>query len=483
MAVADTRTNLPGMTQPSSVARSTTSAARPCGADALKALWVSPEARFHCTGLTFDRVTGEAALGYEIVGGGHVLRFTETVQLPAGQSRSEANHAVVMDVLALLHAVAGVSYHKAVAPPVVDLGAHAFTADELAFVTGVYRQGMREFAYANDLPGALAPTLVHAAPASTGPALPDTDPDETLALVPCGGGKDSIVTLESLVRSGHSVVAFAVNPKQWIRDVMAVSGTPTTQARRAIDPALLELNAEGARNGHVPVTAVNSLIAVATALVVGAGAVVMSNEASASSPTVVWRGLEVNHQWAKSIEAERLLASALASRGVPVRYFSLLRHLNEVQIAKLFSHVTGYDESVTSCNRAFTMSAQAGSRWCRDCPKCRFVFLVFAPFFDRARLVVIFGGDVLADATQVEGYRQLLGFDGDRPFECVGDVDESLALLRRVSDDPQWTGTAVVRALRPELDRAVAPAWAEMLWRSAPALAPSHWRKALDAIA
>jgi hypothetical protein len=447
-------------------------------------MWGSPDARFSCSDLAFDRSTGTVSLGYRLSGGGHEFAFTETVRIPVTDALTTERRAVLPSVLALLHAVAGVSYYKAVAPPTIDLGSYRFTAAELAFIEGAYRQGMREFAYTNDLPAALTPRLEHVEPVA--PAAPsaatDPDPGDTVALVPCGGGKDSIVTLEALVRSGCRAVSFAVNPKGWIRAVMAKSGTEVAVAERILDPLLLDLNSVGARNGHVPVTAINSLIAVAAALATGAGAVVMSNESSASIPNLVWQGVEVNHQWAKSLEAERLLAAALDGRGNPVRYFSLLRHLNEVQIAELFSHVSGYDDAVTSCNRAFTTSAAADARWCRDCPKCRFVFLVLAPFIPRARLTAIFGGDVLDDPSQVQGYRRLLGLGGARPFECVGDVDESLALLRRVGESPEWAETAVVRALRPEVTGAVPP-WDDVLGRTASSMAPERWRRALDALA
>jgi hypothetical protein len=128
------------------------------------------------------------------------------------------------------------------------------------------------------------------------------------------------------------------------------------------------------------------------------------------------------------------------------------------------------------------MAAAPGARWCRDCPKCRFVFLVLAPFLDRDRLTAIFGGNVLDDAAQVEGYRRLLGLAGARPFECVGDVDESLALLRRVGNDPQWSDTAVLRALLPGLGDVSTPPWSEVLQRRAPSLAPANWRETLDAL-
>ena len=78
-----------------------------------------------------------------------------------------------------------------------------------------------------------------------------------------GGGKDSIVTLEALRDGGFDPVPFAVNPNWVIDEVFAASGLTALSARRALDPALFALNRAGARNGHIPVTAINSLIAVA----------------------------------------------------------------------------------------------------------------------------------------------------------------------------------------------------------------------------
>jgi hypothetical protein len=262
-----------------------------------------------------------------------------------------------------------------------------------------------------------------------------------------GGGKDSIVTLEALRDGGFDPVPFAVNPNWVIDEVFAASGLTALSARRALDPALFALNWAGARNGHIPVTAINSLIAVGTAVLHGLGPVVMSNERSASDPNLIWNGREVNHQWSKGVVAEGLLRAALTGHaGLVDPYFSLLRTLSELHIAKLFAPVTRYDTVMTSCNAAFKLH-DPSARWCGHCPKCRFVFLALAPFVARDRLVNIFGADLLDDAAQVPGYLEIFGIDAHKPFECVGEVEESVVALGLLRADPQWRATAVVRAL------------------------------------
>ncbi|WP_408650243.1 hypothetical protein [Jatrophihabitans sp.] len=453
---------------------------------------------FSCSALHWDASSGEVALEYVLSGGsGEAITFTERVRFPApphepSQPRREAFHAV----LRLLHAVAGVSYFKAAAPPAIDLAAARFTAAELAYLRGVYLHGMREFAYQNDLPSVLETRFVAAG------AEPVPDPDapagsplapgasdarwhsgDARPLVPCGGGKDSIVSTEAMIRSGRDPVAFAVNPNHIIDSVVATSGLEPLTVTRRLDPYLFQLNRWGAYNGHVPVTAVNSLIAVACAILHGLGPVVMSNESSASSPNLRWRDEPVNHQWSKSAEAEQALQAALRSRlGVDGLYFSLLRHLNEMQIAQLFCRTTAYDDVLTSCNNAYTIDRPATRRWCRDCPKCRFVFLALAPFAGVERMVRIFGANLLEDEAQVPGYRALLGIGTFKPFECVGEIEESQAAVVRLAELPPWRETAVIRQLLPEVNPGL-PSWSEVLGRRGPSYAPDSFLRSLDALA
>jgi hypothetical protein len=178
----------------------------------------------------------------------------------------------------------------------------------------------------------------------------------------------------------------------------------------------------------------------------------MSNESSASVPNLEWRGRPVNHQWSKGLAAERLLRDALvAQAGLTDGCFSLLRPLSEVHIARQFARLDGYDEVVTSCNRAFRLTGTTGQRWCNACDKCRFVFLALAPSTGRDRLRAIFGTDLLADPGQLSGFRDLVGLGAHKPLECVGDVDEALCALRLLSEDDGWRDAPVVRSLVAEV--------------------------------
>ncbi|MFF5071088.1 hypothetical protein ACFY2R_07750 [Micromonospora olivasterospora] len=431
---------------------------------------------------SIDLSTGEALFDYALTGPDGEQRFTEAITLPLpADPPSDAAVAALGRVLELLHVVAGVSYYKAAAPRRLVLPAPLGPA-AVRLVTAVYTKGLAEYAYRNRLPHVLE--LAPEVPAGEVGPVPPYDNSDRRPLSAVGGGKDSIVTLEALRRAGFDPVPFSVNPNHVIVAVNRASDLVSLAARRRIDPALLDLNAAGARNGHIPVTAINSLIAVATSVLGGLGPVVMSNERSASDPNLVWNGHEINHQWSKGVEAEGLLRAALAEHaGLTEPYFSLLRSLSELHIARLFAETDRYDDVVTSCNAAFKLR-DASERWCRDCPKCRFVFLAMAPFMPRERVTHIFGGDLLADSSQIPGYRELLGVDGHKPFECVGEVEESVVALSLLAEQEQWRDAPVVRAL---VDAVPATAWSaaatsDVFTPGGPNHVPAPYAKALAAL-
>lgn len=443
--------------------------------------------RFVCTTFQADLTdSGEVALGYSLTGPSGSIGFVERLVLPLPEQTSAARVRAATAVLRLAHRVAGVSYAKAAAATVIDLGDTPVTGAEYALVRGAYRDGMHEFAYTNDLPAVLDTRIDAETEADPVHDFVTWDPQRPL--VPCGGGKDSIVSLEALRRSGHEPLSFVVNPNEITRSVVERSRTPLLEVRRRLDPTLFELNENGAYNGHIPVTAINSLLAIAVSVLHGLGPVVMSNESSASAPNLSWHGRPVNHQWSKGIDAERLIRAAIASRlGRGDRYFSLLRHLNELTIGALFARIptsSGYDDVVTSCNKAFTIIKQAHRRWCRDCPKCRFVFLALATSQPADRVTAIFGGDMLRDPAQLDGYRELLGLSDFKPFECVGELHESVSAVVALGDRPDWADATVVQSLIGEIKATGTPVVPldDVLAEHGPTLAPQAYQDALSAL-
>jgi hypothetical protein len=356
----------------------------------------------------------------------------------------------------LVYLLSGVSYYKAAAPPMIDFGDDALTANERSLLRGFYVDGLGEYAYRNDLDLSTIELRAN----ETAPAPVTVALDRSRPLVPFGGGLDSIVTVE-LVRPAHPEAALFVVSREGdrfdaIEDAAVATGLPVVRAGRALDDQILQSRSLGFRNGHIPVTGIISAIAAATAVAHGRGAVVMSNEWSASQGNVAVDGRVVNHQYSKSHQFEAMLRAALAdSFTQPPEYFSLLRPLSELRIAELFAGLTRYHRVFRSCNRAFHIDrAQRLDHWCGVCDKCCFIDLILAPFLDAATLDAIFAGnEPLKNNALTEQFRTLIGRTPDfKPFECVGDVDECRAAVLLAAARPDRSTSAMLRALAAELE-------------------------------
>ena len=120
----------------------------------------------------------------------------------------------------------------------------------------------------------------------------------------------------------------------------------------------------------------------------------------------------------------------------------MLRPASELAIARAFARLDAYHEAFTSCNAIFRIDPELrAASWCCDCPKCRFVFLVLAPFSSPEHLSAVFGRDLLRDESQLAGFALLTATGGHKPFECVGEEKESLAAIRLLAEDPRWADT------------------------------------------
>jgi hypothetical protein len=377
--------------------------------------------------VTIDPAADRLTCRYEVDG----RPFVEVVTLPGG---GDWSHPAAVEAARWVFLLAGVSYYKTAAPPVVDLGEHGLTDDERAFLRAYYYEGLGEFAHVNGLD---LGDLELRGPTRQAPVLPPLQ-ERAGPLVPFGGGIDSIVSVE-LVRPIAEPALFVVSRPgarfEAIEAAAAVTGLRVVRAEREIDPQLTTPGvaaAAGFLNGHVPITAIISAIAVLAAALEGRTAVVMSNEWSASSGTVEVDGRWVNHQHSKSYAFEAAFRAHVSSP-LGIDWFSRLRPYTELLIARRFATLTEYHRVFRSCNRAFHIDpAQRLDHWCGRCDKCCFIDLILAPFLPRTTLEAVFAGhEPLADETLRARFDGLLdlGTGARKPFECVGDVVESRVAL------------------------------------------------------
>jgi UDP-N-acetyl-alpha-D-muramoyl-L-alanyl-L-glutamate epimerase len=395
-----------------------------------------------------DAERGVLSLRYGLDGG----EFTERVTLPPG-ARWHTEEARAAARLVFL--LSGVSYYKTAAPPVIDFGETALTGTEEAFLREFYLQGLAEFAYRNSLD--LTPLSLQTQRAPDRPPTPPAPSSPKRALVPFGGGIDSIVTVEQ-VRQQADVALFVVSRPadrfDAIEQPAAVTGLPVVRAEREIDPQLLRSAELGFLNGHVPVTGILSAIAVLAAVLEDRDAVVMSNEWSASIPTLEFDGRPVNHQFSKSEEFEAAFRAVLATSAARLPdYFSWLRDRTELWVGREFAKLEPYHASFRSCNKAFyTERARRFAHWCGQCDKCVFIDLILTPFLSAGALRQIFAvaGEPLDDPALKPKFRSLLGA-GAKPFECVGEVTECRAAVLMAARRDDRAGSALLQELAAEV--------------------------------
>src|SRR5690606_33328859 len=140
----------------------------------------------------------------------------------------------------------------------------------------LYRNGLGEFAYRNGiaLDGRLEFPVGARLARDSLPTPPEVLEESRSALVAIGGGKDSLVTIEALRRAGATQTVTWIGGSQLIAACAARTGLPTLNIGRQLAPQLFDFNRQGAWNGHIPVTAVNSAILVLAAVLRGDAQVV-----------------------------------------------------------------------------------------------------------------------------------------------------------------------------------------------------------------
>lgn len=187
---------------------------------------------------------------------------------------------------------------------------------------------------------------------------------------------------------------------------------------REIDPLLLKVNAKGYLNGHTPFSAMLAFYTVLAAHLTQTRDIALSNESSANEATIV--GTEINHQYSKSLEFERDFQYYVAHfMNDCAHYYSHLRPYSELQIAQFFAQYEQYHAVFRSCN-----AGSKENKWCCNCSKCLFAYIILSPFIEDEKMIQIFGEDLLNKESLVHYFDQLVGWEDTKPFECVGTVEE-----------------------------------------------------------
>ena len=110
--------------------------------------------------------------------------------------------------------------------------------------------------------------------------------------------------------------------------------------------------------------------------------------------------------------------------------FSILRPASELAIARAFARMHDYHGAFTSCNANFRLDPDAARGAGAELPEVQVRVPRARALRARPQLRDIFGRDLLDDEGQFEGFALLARDGGHKPFECVGEEQESLAAMR-----------------------------------------------------
>jgi UDP-N-acetyl-alpha-D-muramoyl-L-alanyl-L-glutamate epimerase len=353
--------------------------------------------------------------------------FHPTLTIPAKDFFKPENirDAFLENLLFQIGMVESISYWKATCSPKLIIRGRSLSQDQVKWWKKLYFKGLGEFRFLNSI-DVDAEDFIQIE-SDPGEPFPIFQPVlENVAIMPVGGGKDSVVTLEILGTSNGNI-PLILNPRDASKGTVMKMGLyydSIVEVYRTIDPVLLDLNLKGFLNGHTPFSALLGFVSVLSAVMTGGKYIILSNESSANEPTI--QGSQVNHQYSKSIEFEEDLRYYLKTYISPdIEYFSFLRPLNELQIASLFAGFPNYFDVFKSCN--------VGSRtdsWCGKCAKCLFTYIILSPFLPSEKLESIFGKNLFQDETLWPLLEELAGIAITKPFDCIGTVDEVNAALQ-----------------------------------------------------
>lgn len=372
------------------------------------------------------------------------------------------NHPNIDNIIFHLGLIEMISYWKATASPQIVIEAGYLNKKQLAWLKDLIYQGMGEYFFVNKIAFSKKNFLtITSAPTSLTQNLGVLKSRLTnRVLVPIGGGKDAVVTLELLKKAKIPLRPFLLNPKKEQLDIVALAKTKKPiVVERTLDPKLLKLNQKGYLNGHTPFSAYLAFLTTLVAILFNYKYIALSNERSSNEGNVKYLGKTINHQYSKSYDFEKKFRQySKEYLSQEIEYFSFLRPLYELQIAKLFSQYRKYFTVFLSCNEAHKTnsgSSKPTGKWCGKCAKCLFVFLMLTPFAGEKQTIDIFKKNLLKDRKLKPLLEELTGKKRFKPFECVGTAAETKValLLQKKKDHPMLRAWNSKHFLPPQFER------------------------------
>lgn len=355
---------------------------------------------------------------------------------------------VLETTLQALLLMLGINYWQVFPTRDIRIDSFVLTKEQAHFWDTLYLNGLGEFFYDMQMNFHDLVAFPYSESAVV-PALTRIDlPARALLLN--GAGKDSILSAEILKESGASFDFFSFAPTPAHKRIAKLVGAKTVEVDRKRDGRVEFIASLFGVSTAYPSVSTFTFIAVLISELLGYNSIIFSNEKSADFGNLTYRGLEVNHQWCKSSEAEKIINEYIQKFITPsISTSSLLRQYNEIEIVKRFVKYPKYLPYFTSCNNYFWLPWPIQllfrkAYWCRNCPKCVFLFACFSAFLPKREVVQMFGGDLYAKKSLLPLFRRILGIEGFKPLDCVGEPNEMILAMRLAISHGEYTNEPAV---------------------------------------
>jgi len=353
--------------------------------------------------------------------------FIETITLCDTQSfRKDIDPKIVENILFHVSIAFGISYYKLFPTKQIIIDSGSITPEQSDYWRNFYIQGLGEYFFTNDIDFRdlchfkSDSEIIHT---KIGFSLSEKQ------LLPIGGGKDSIVSSLLLEKSWNTeITPFIFWKMDSIKqDFLNVYWKKELLIKRSLDTKLFDMNQSGYYNGHVPITGLISFFMTFVCYIYDYKYITFSNEKSADTGNTSYHENEINHQYSKSSDFENDFSQYVSEYiSDSISYSSLLREYYEIEIAKIFAEKwKKYFEIFSSCNKNFSIRKQSSTKWCNNCPKCLFVYMILRPFITSQETLQIFGEELYERADLETLFLETIGVSGIKPFECVGEIEEA----------------------------------------------------------
>jgi len=380
---------------------------------------------FYFTWYTFDPKTLKASFFYSF---DHDVDFTETIDFscPGFTPINDLDKEILNTLLFHLSLALGISYYKLYPTENLVIEHGSLNQDQQKFWKTFYTQWLGEFFFRNNLSPKGRINFVNWEKASPQKLFSTAS---NIPMIAIGWGKDSLVSIELVKKLNIPFYTSTFGKDYYLHKVVWDKiWAPRLLMIRTMDVKIFDMNQQGYYNGHVPISGIIAFVITTAAYIYNYKYIIMSNEKSANEGNTVMDGIEINHQRSKSYQFESDFSQYIKKYISPdIEYFSLLRWMYEIKIAKLFSQYQQYFDTFSSCNNNFKIiesNKTTDHRRCGVCPKCAFVYVTLRPFLNDNETQNIFGQELYDNKELLPLYKELLGIDGIKPFECVGTNEE-----------------------------------------------------------